>query len=285
MSKNPHALGNSETFDNCDEIPILYSVLCVLLKEIINSCLNDANISKENVLVLNDLLDGSCDDLPDIPIDIKDAGIGYPDRPLYRYIARKFYQLGVDSIHPKLSIFEMVDVNELDVLPSDLISKICSLVNSISDNMTVSDPCFGLPSTPFCENVMSFFSAEKPWNIFGHCQSAIVDPISALSTELLQFRYRISYSHIDIDSNSLPTFTIPSDIFQNITTIIKHIDIRALLYLVGMRSTIGSILMCPPPRDVLERSFTIKHRSESTSILTVGARYICSLYVLYIQLN
>jgi len=69
-------------------------------------------------------------------------------------------------------------------------------------------------------------------------------------------------------------FTVWSDdeILHELLDIIKCLQIRGLLDLLGIRKTVGTVEIWPPPQQVLYETFQQPHKPNSDSVLTVGAR-------------
>lgn len=248
------------------DIPILYAASCVIIKEAIKSLVNECDITQDIFKIWDGLLDGA--QLDDIPLDLDKADIGYPSQPLYLHIALKCYLISIKGSATILHDFKMVDVTELELFSPDVITLISSLIGDINENIKVSEQCFGLQQT-MIENLMSFFTTEKPWDLFHQCQ-CVSDEYN-LSTqnsyEELVFRCRVNYEY-----ESYTRFSISSYIFKKVIILLKMIDLKILYYMIGLRYTIGSVVVCLPSRSVLERSFNMLHKVTSKSILTVGAR-------------
>lgn len=62
------------------------------------------------------------------------------------------------------------------------------------------------------------------------------------------------------------------EIIYTLIFILKRLGKRGLLDLLGMRKTVGTSDVWPPPRRTLEATFETRHSQETSSVLTVGAR-------------
>lgn len=62
------------------------------------------------------------------------------------------------------------------------------------------------------------------------------------------------------------------EFLYSLREIVALLGKRGLLDLLGMRKTVGSADVWPPPRRILEETFSQKHSPETSSLLTVGAR-------------
>lgn len=128
----------------------------------------------------------------------------------------------------------------------------------------------GYPSYPLHRELANML---MEWMRTKHCPALVLPKFSLLDEQSHSENREVTFSTINPLLEGLETlWPLWSD--QEIQFRIRHIlsllGQRGILDLLGLRKTVGTFEMCPPPRTVLMKSFQERH--SPNSLLGVGAR-------------
>lgn len=239
-----------------NEIPIVYATLVSVLKEAIITCSSTDNKTD----IWQSLLWGSTGD--DCPIKL--IHTGYPTNPYYLKIAQLFYLKGINNL--KFPTISLESVRETTTPINN--TAVHDLVGCINDNVKVVGPCFG-PEKSFFQSFLKLFSADVASSDMFYSCSCSEDMDTFDDKEYIQIKCFVEY-----ESEISNLVSIPKALLTKCVNILKSSDDIGILTWIGMRRTVGTIPHAPPTRSSLEKAFNDLHRPNTTSILTVGARYV-----------
>lgn len=172
---------------------------------------------------------------------------GYPDQPYYRHLADALLRLADPPRLWELPAIEMIGVVEQDAFGGIDIQRVSNFVQLFFGSYQESTVC----SVTWCSSLQC---CKRVLMCHSHHRAKIV-----LHTEgTTSMTVELSTLHACID-------------------VLSELGVRGILRMLGMRRTESSVDACPPPRAALVRAFERRHRPQSKSILTVGAR--CLLLV------
>ncbi|KAK2169847.1 hypothetical protein LSH36_6g01092 [Paralvinella palmiformis] len=162
--------------------------------------------------------------------------------------------------HKPDCVLDKDDINELLIDDSEIIDE------------SPRPDIYGYPSRPLHREISSILHI---WMITGQCPLLNLPKYDLLDEqEYAENRLETISSITPMLSSLQSLWSVWSEDERKYTlrNLIKLLEKRGLLDLLGIRKTVGTYDLWPPPRRVLERTFKEKHKPMTDSILTVGAR-------------
>ncbi|XP_064643809.1 uncharacterized protein LOC135497809 [Lineus longissimus] len=171
----------------------------------------------------------------------------------------------VDAVHKVLQ--KELDERESFLTKEDIMKL---LVNDNAEARPFREGCKGYPAHPLYKEIGSVL---QKWLDTGHCivlDLPTYELFDEQGYEQVRQEYTKSIEGMMVGFKSLWSVWSPDERFYRVREILQRLGKRGLMDMLGIRKTVGTCEMFPPPRYTLEETFNEKHSANSE--LTVGAR-------------
>jgi hypothetical protein len=183
---------------------------------------------------------------------------GYPKQPYYTYLADAIFLWSQTGTCPRLPTVKLEGIEETEVYrrldEPAWTNRVTAIMDELSESMVLNQ----MPSA--CNHgvlagmmqLLQIFMFEQPFA--ANKKQPMVSLPCVIPSAHMQVR------HINI----------PLHFLRSLKGFIQALGSESILYFIGLRSTVGSLRVAPPPIDVLLRSANELHKPGSQ--LTVAAR-------------